>query len=374
MGNTNRRGFIKKASIAAAGLGAGSLLASCGTDEQKSAQGAAPVNTGKTYEWKMVTAWPPHFPILGTGAERVAKRIEEMSGGRIKIHVYGGGELIPALESFDAVRQGVVQMCHSASYYWAGKSPAAQLFTSVPFGMNTQQTNAWFFNGGGLDLWREVYDSFNLVPFPCGNTGGQMGGWFNKEINSPADLKGLKIRTAGLGAKVYTKAGASAILVAGGEIYTNLERGVIDATDWVGPYHDYQMGFHDIAKYYYYPGWQEPTGVVEMIVNKGAYNQLPGDLKTIVEQACLAENLLSLADFDARNEEYLTKLKSDGTELKRFPESVMKEFKQISEEVITELTAQDAMSKKVYDSYKSFQNEISKWNNVNEHNYGAAKS
>jgi TRAP-type mannitol/chloroaromatic compound transport system substrate-binding protein len=239
MNSINRKDFLKKTVIAAAG--GSTLLAGCAKAENS--QGAANINLGKTFEWRMVTTWPPHFPILGEGADKIAKMIGTMSGGRLKIQVYGGGELVPALESFDAVSAGTAHMGHSASYYWAGKAPASQLFTSVPFGMNTQQTYAWILYGGGLQLWEELYSPFNLIPLPGGNTGCQMGGWFNKEINSVADLKGLRMRIPGIGGKIITKAGGSAVLSPGGEIYTNLERGVIDATDWVGPFHDWKWDF-----------------------------------------------------------------------------------------------------------------------------------
>ena len=197
----------------------------------------------------MVTTWPPNFPILGEGCKLMADWVEKMSGGRLKIQVFGGGELVPPLEAFDAVSSGSVELANGASYYWAGKVPSAQFFATVPFGMNAQQMNGWILSGGGQELWDEVYAPFNVKGYPAGNTGVQMGGWFNKEINSLDDLKGLKMRIPGLGGKVINKAGATAVNVAGGEIYTNLERGVIDATEWIGPFHDYKMGFHKIAKY-----------------------------------------------------------------------------------------------------------------------------
>ena len=219
--------------------------------------------TGQSYKWKMVTTWPPNFPVLGEACGLYADLVRTLSGGRIDIKVYGGGELVPPFESFDAVRSGAAEMGSGAAYYWAGKIPAAQFFASVPFGMNAQQLNAWMLTGGGMELWRELYRSFGLEPIVGGNTGVQMGGWFNREINSLDDLKGLKMRMPGLGGKVLERAGGTPVLLPGADLYTGLERGIIDATEWIGPYHDYKMGFHQIAKYYYAPGWHETGTILE---------------------------------------------------------------------------------------------------------------
>ncbi len=318
----------------------------------------------------MVTTWPPHFPVLGEGADLIAKWIGEMSGGRLQIQVYGGGELVPALEVFDAVSVGTAQMGHGASYYWAGKAPASQFFASVPFGMNAQQMNAWIYSGGGLELWEELYSQFNLIPMPAGNTGVQMGGWFNRAINTPDDLKGLKMRIPGLGGKVIAKAGGSAILSAGGEIYTNLERGVIDATEWIGPYHDYLMGFHKIAKYYYYPGWHEPGSVLELMVNKSAFEGLPKDLQEIVRSAAYRANTWILSEFEAKNNQYLQEIMNEkGVEVRKFPDNVLGALKKYSREVIDELTTNDAMSKKVYHSFRKFRKNITQWSDISERIY-----
>lgn len=350
-----RRDFLKKTAITA---GAVANL------------GAPAVHARKTFRAKMVTTWPPNFPVLGEGANLLAKWVEEMSEGRLRIRVYGGGELVPPLEAFDAVRQGLVDMGHGASYYWAGKVPAAQFFSAVPFGMNAQQMNAWIYRGGGLKLWEEVYAPFNLIPMPAGNTGVQMGGWFNKEIKSIADIKGLKMRIPGLGGKVISKAGGAAILSPGGEIYTNLERGVIDATEWVGPYHDYLMGFYKIAKYYYYPGWHEPGTVLELIVNRRFFERLPKDLQEIVRTAAYRSNLWILSEFESKNNLYLKKLlKEHKVRLKRFPEDVLKAFKRYTEEVLEELVSADPLSKKVYRSFKSFQKDVLEWAKVSEMAY-----
>lgn len=353
-----RREFLHKAVLTTTAASASFVL------------NAPAAHAKKTFRWKMVTTWPPHFPVLGEGAELFAKWVGELSDGRLTIQVYGGGELVPPLEAFDAVSQGTVEMGHGASYYWAGKSPATQFFTSIPFGMNAQQMNAWIYSGGGLELWNEVYAPFNLVPFPAGNTGVQMGGWFNREIHSIKDIKGLKMRMPGLGGKVIAKAGGTAVLSAGGEIYTNLERGVIDATEWVGPYHDYLMGFYKAAKFYYYPGWHEPGSVLELFVNKGAYEKLPADLKRAVQTAAARSNTWMLSEFESKNNTYLQKLlKEEKVNLKKFPDDVLTSFKQYAKEVIDEVTSEDPMSKKVYGSFSSFQKDIAQWAKVSEAAY-----
>ncbi|MFT6654556.1 MAG: TRAP-type mannitol/chloroaromatic compound transport system substrate-binding protein, partial [Marinomonas primoryensis] len=238
-----------------AGLLALSLVA-CGGSE-KAEDTAKIEKKAETIHWKMVTTWPKNFPGLGTGAEALAKNIKAMSNGRLDIKVYAAGELVPALEVFDTVSRGTAEMGHAASYYWKGKVPAAQFFTTVPFGLTALEFNAWIEYGGGLKLWEEIYAPFNLIPMPAGNPGVQMGGWFNKEINSLADFQGLKMRMPGLGGEVLKKVGASPINLPGSEIFTALQTGTIDATEWVGPYNDLAFGLYKAAKYYYYPGWHE---------------------------------------------------------------------------------------------------------------------
>lgn len=258
-------------------------------------------------------------------------------------------------------------MGHGASYYWAGKIPASQFFTSVPFGMNAQQMYAWIYGGDGLQLWEEIYEDVNLVPMAAGNTGVQMGGWFNKEINSVADWQGLKMRLPGLGGKAIAEIGGSAELLPGGELYTSLERGVIDATEWVGPYHDEIMGFQKVAKYYYYPGWHEPGSVLELIINREAWESLPGDLQMIVRRAADAQNPWMLAQFDARNNGALQKLiTEDGVTLRPFPEEVMTALREASLAVIEDVAANDAMSGKVWASFDAFQKGVADWGAVSE--------
>lgn len=361
----DKRKFLKKAGFAAITGFAGGLSA-CAPGGEKQSVGSN-INFNRTIRWKMTTTWPPNFPVVGEGCRMLADWVKKMSGGRMEITVFGGGELIPALEGFDAVSNGAVEMNHGAAYYWAGKLPAAQFFAAVPFGMNAQQMGSWIISGGGQKLWEELYDPYNLLPVICGNTGVQMGGWFNKEIVTMEDLNGLKMRIPGLGGKVLAKAGGTPMLVSGGEIYTNLERGVIDATEWIGPYHDYSMGFHQVAKYYYYPGWHEPGPVLEMIINKSKFRELPEDLQEIVKTACHRLNRWMMAEFDAKNGIYLKKLvQEENVTLKKFPKEVLEGLKVASKEALDELCERDPSSKKVYDAFIDFKENVSSWMDVSE--------
>ncbi len=361
----NRRKFIKTAGLVAA-AGTTGLISSC--EDQKAVTDAPNINFNKTFKWKMATTWPPNFPVLGEGCKLLAKWVNEMSGGRLSIDVYGGGELIPSLECFDAASHGAVEMASGSGYYWAGKIPSAQFFSSVPFGLTAQQINAWILNGGGLKLWEEIYEPFNLIPLPGGNTGQQAGGWYNKEINSIEDYNGLKIRMPGIGGKIVNKVGGTSVLVAGGELYTNLERGVIDATEWIGPYHDYKMGFHKVAKHYYFPGWHELGTVLEMTMNKDKFNELPRDLQEILIAANHRLNQWMLLEFETQNAIYLQKMIEEEVDIRQFPVEVLEKMKAISEEVILELVESDDKSKKIFEHYSAFEKKARKWNEVSTKN------
>ncbi len=343
---------------------AGALaLTGCAAKQQDCAAG----DSGRSFTWKMVTTWPPNFPGLGTGVLRLATFIEEASGGRLRIKVYAAGELVPPFEVFDTVSRGTVEMGHGAAYYWKGKSEAAQFFTAMPFGMNTLEMNGWLYYGGGMELYRELYAGFNLRPFPAGNTGVQMGGWFNKEINSLADLHGLKMRIPGWGGEVLKRAGGTPVNLPGAEIFTALQTGSVDATEWIGPYNDVAFGLHKAAKYYYYPGWQEPGPVLECIVNQQAFDELPKDLQTIVELACSAINDQMTAEFTARNAQSLEKLDKEGeVEIRRFPDDVMKQLRALTGEVVDELIARDPVAAKIYDSFSSFKETVGAWTEISE--------
>ncbi|WPP53607.1 TRAP transporter substrate-binding protein [Catalinimonas niigatensis] len=365
---STRRKFLRNTLTAAAAV---PVLAqtSCTSSSQKQPQ-APYINFNSTFRWKMVTTWPPNFPILGEGCNKFAQWVKEMSGGRMEIIVYGGGELVPALEVFDAVSNGAIELGHGAAYYWSGKIPAAQFFATVPFGMNAQQTNAWLLSGGGLELWQETYAPFNLLPFAAGNTGMQMGGWFNKEINTAQDIQGLKMRIPGIGGKVFNRAGGTSVLVAGGEIYTNLERGVIDATEWIGPFHDYQMGFYNVARYYYYPGWQEPGTALELFANKEKFETLPSDLQAIITTCIQRLSMWTFSQSELMNSLYAHKLKvEEKVDFRKFPDEVLAVFRRYSEEIVNEMTNKDTASHKAYASYKKFQDQFNDYAQYNEKIY-----
>ncbi|MFL0811011.1 MAG: TRAP transporter substrate-binding protein [Agarilytica sp.] len=324
----------------------------------------------QVFRWKMVTTWPKRFPGLGLAPENFVELVREMSGGRLIIEVYGANEIVPALGVFGAVSSGSVEMGHSAAYYWKGKILAAPFFTSVPFGMNVQEVNGWLNYGGGMELWREIYEPYNLIPFPGGNTGVQMGGWFNTEINSIDDLHGLKMRLPGLGGEVITKAGGIAVNIPGGELYTSLQSGVIDATEWVGPYNDLAFGFQEIAKYYYYPGWHEPGPVLEFIVNKDVYNKLPKDLQSIIEVATRAINQDMLDEYTARNNSALMELANKHkVDVRRFPDDVLQRLEEETWLLYDELAEKDKQFAKVFESYRNFMKNVSVYHTYSEEAY-----
>jgi TRAP-type mannitol/chloroaromatic compound transport system substrate-binding protein len=335
------------------GLAATAGLAACSKRDQGSSAPAS--RSAETFEWSIATAWPPKYPGLGIAVNNLAERIEAASAGRLKLKVYAAGELVPAFEAFDAASRGTVEMGHDAAYYHKGKVPAAQFMTAIPFGMNFMEMNAWLYYGGGLDLWRELYESFNLVPFPCGNTGVQMGGWFNKQINSIADLKGLKMRIPGLGGEVLRRAGGTPVTLPASEIFTSLQTGAIDATEWVGPYNDLTLGLHTVARYYYYPGWQEPAPALQAYVNRQAWDSLPPDLQAIIEISCQAVTTDMQAEYAHGNAVALEQLTANpDVELRQFPDDVLQYLKSIAKEIVEAMAADDPMAAKIYASWSSF--------------------
>ena len=345
------------------------VLSACNKDCEPQA-GATGAEPAKTFKWKLVTSWPKNFPGLGTAPERFAEQVEQLSGGRLTIKVYGAGELVPALQVFDAVSQGTAEMGHSGAYYWKGKASAAQFFTSVPFGLTAQEMNGWIQYGGGQALWEEVYAPFNLLPLPGGNTGVQMGGWFNKEINSVDDLKGLKMRIPGLGGEVLARAGGTPVTLPGGEIFTSLQTGTIDATEWVGPYNDLAFGLYKVAEHYYYPGWHEPGSMMEFTINKDAFAELPADLQAIVRITAKAINEDMLAEYTTRNQAALIELKEKhGVDVREFPADVLKKLQTLSDEVVAEVAGADPLSQKVYDSYKAYRDQVKAYHAVSEQAY-----
>ena len=328
----------------------------------------------EVFEWKMVTTWPKNFPGLGTTPERFAEWVNEASDGRLHIEVYGAGEIVPAMQVFAAVSEGAAEMGHGAAYYWTGRMPVAPFFTTVPFGMTAQEMNAWLYHGGGIELWAQAYAPHGVIPLAGGNTGVQMAGWFNREINSMADLKGLVMRIPGLAGEVFTRAGGTAKRLPGGEIFTSLQTGVIDATEWVGPYNDLSLGLHKVGKYYYYPGWHEPGPTIELLVNQKAWDNLPPDLQEIVRLAARASNQDMLDEYTALNNRALKTLVEDhGVQLRRLPDDVLAELKRLSLELLDERAAADPMVAKVYASYRQFADQVRDYHHISEQAYLEAR-
>lgn len=321
------------------------------------------------YRWRMPTTWTPALDVMQGSAQRLARMVGEMSGGRLTIEVFPAGQIVPPLGVFDACSKGTVEAFMGASYYWAAKDPAVQWFTSVPFGMNPGGMASWYYNGGGLALWEETYAAFNLVPRPGPATGQQMAGWFRKQINTLADFKGLKMRIPGLGGRVVARAGGTVVLTPGGEIYGALERGVIDATEWVGPHDDMQLGLHRAAPYYYYPGWHEPATTLEFAFNKKAYDSLPADLKRILDFAVMSVSVLGLSEYEAKNAIALEKLKNGfkgKVQLKPLPAAVLRDLQKLAVNVVREEGEKSPMARKVYASFTKFQKELGGWREVSE--------
>lgn len=350
----------------------GGLLVAAGAAGATAVAGAPNVIAQPKYQWRMVTTWPKGLATLHGGAVRFAESVDRLTDGRLKIEVFAGGELVPPLGTFDAVHSGTVQAGNAASYYWAGKSPAMQWFCAVPFGLSAQGMNAWFYDGGGLKLWEEVYAPFGLVPRPCGNTGIQMAGWFKKKINGMDDFKGLKMRIPGLGGKVVAKAGGTVVLLAGGDIFPALERGTIDATEWVGPEDDMKLGLHNAARYHYFPGWHEPGTVIESFFSKKAYDALPADIKAALDHASEANNVRMLSDYNVKNAQGLEKLRTEfkgRIEILPLPAEVMKGLKPLADATLEEEAAKDATAAKVHEAFKQFRTLYNEWDKVSEGPY-----
>ncbi len=314
---------------------------------------------------KIALSWPKTLPIMGDGILYFAKRVEELSGGSLKIKVYGANELVPALQVFDACRNGLIDGFHSGPYYWKGKNPAFSLFTAYPFGMIADEMMAWLDFGGGMEVWRELYAKYNLIPFKGGNTGNQMGGWFRKPIKSLKDLKGLKMRIPGLGGEVMAALGVKPVNIPAGELYTSLERGVIDATEWVGPALDIKMGFYKVAKYYY-SGWHEPGTNLELTFNKRKFERLSKEHKAIIETAANEMNARMLAEFQYRNGMALKQIMNGkyGVKLCEFPKDVNEAAKKAIKKILEENANKNRDFAKVYENIQQFFPDTRKWTDV----------
>ncbi len=323
---------------------------------------------------KMVTTWPKNFPGLGTGAERLARRVEAMSRGAIRIDVYAAGELVPALQAFDAVAQGKADLYHAAEYYWQGRSLAFNFFAAVPMGLAARELNAWVYFGGGQELWDELSARFGVKAMLAGNTGPQMGGWFKKPIRSLADLKGLRIRMPGLGGEVMKRLGATPVTKAGGELFQALDQGNIDATEWVGPWNDMAFAFHTIAKYYYYPGFHEPGTGLSLGVNLDLWKGLSPAERAVIGDAAMAENLTMHAEFEHENAIALERLRREtDVTIAPFPEEVQQAMARASAKVLEAVAAGDPFTARVYNSFQNARRRAMAWGEVSEIAFAKAR-
>jgi TRAP-type mannitol/chloroaromatic compound transport system substrate-binding protein len=323
---------------------------------------------------KLVTTWPKNFPGLGMSPERIAERVTQMTDGALTIKVLAAGEFVGAFEAYDAVSTGAAEMYHGAEYYWQGKSKAFNFFTTVPFGMTSRETQAWIYHGGGQKLWDELSAKFNIRSFMAGNTGNQMGGWFNKEINTLDDFNGLKMRMPGLGGEVLRRMGASAIALPGGEIYSSLQSGAIDATEWVGPWNDLTFGFHEIAKYYYYPGFHEPGAQIAAGINLDVWESLSPSHQMIIQQACAAENDSGSAEYYFQDQKALRALtEQHGVQLRVFSDEILAEMARLSGIVVREAAESDPFTQRVLESFSAARKAAMEIGAVNVEPYYAAR-
>ena len=349
-----RRSFLKKASI---GLAAGAVAM------------PAIAQNAPTIKWRLASSFPKSLDTIYGAAEVMAKRVSEATGGKFQIQVFAAGEIVPGPAVFDAVKDSTVEMAHTASYYFFGKDPTYAFDCAIPFGMNNRQMDAWYRHGNGTKLMGEFFAKSNIVAIPCGNTGVQMGGWFRKEIKTVADLKGLKMRIGGFAGAVLSKLGAVPQQIPGGDIYPALEKGTIDAAEWVGPYDDQKLGFNKVAKFYYYPGWWEGGPQISAYVDAKKFAELPKEYQAILQLACADAHVDMMSKYDAKNPTALKQLVGSGTVLKPFPKEIMDACYKAAMEVYAETSEKNAEFKKVYDDYKKFMDDQNLWFRVAESSY-----
>ena len=357
----NRRKFLARGAVGAVTAAA-------------AAQAVAQAPALPNVRWRCASSFPKSLDTIYGGAEVVAKRVEQITGGKFQIRAFAAGEIVPAFGVVDALQQGTIECSHTASYYFVGKNKAFAFDTTLPFGMNQREQNAWIYYGGGQDLVREFFKDFGFISFPAGNTGAQMGGWWRKPVTKVADLKGVKMRIAGLGGEVMARLGVTTVNLPGAELFTALQSGAIDATEWVGPYNDLAFGLHRVSKYCYYPGWQEPGPTLECMIHKPAFDALPEDLKAVVENCCRAVNDSMLAEYTARNQRALVTLRDEHqVDFRPLPPDVLAALKQASREVLEEAAAKDPFTRKVYDSMRAFQDGAQAWHALSEKAWYAAR-
>ena len=368
-----RRSFLKKAGAGIA-VGAAAGMAACGKSEQTAAPATTPaapaVHTGlPAVQWRMTSSFPKSIDTLYGSSELLANRLREITGGKFDIRIFPAGEIVPGLQALDAVSSGTVECAHSPTYFYIGKDPTLGLGTGIPFGLNARQQHSWWYFGGGEQIVNGVLDRLNAYSIPCGNSGCQMGGFFRNELKSIDDLKGLKFRIGGMGGAVLSKLGVVPTQIAPGDVYPALERGAIDAAEFVGPYDDEKLGFIRVAKYYYYPGWWEGGAMLHLIIGKDAWNKLPKHYQAIVQNACEAANNWMLAKYDFVNPGGLRRLVAQGAQLRGFPLPVMEAALKAAEEYYAETGAKSPDFRKGYDSMVTFRGENLLWWQIAELSY-----
>ncbi|MGE5203800.1 MAG: TRAP transporter substrate-binding protein [Acidobacteriota bacterium] len=349
-----RRSFLKAGGV---GLAASAIAA------------PAIAQTAPEIKWRLAASWPKSLDTLFGGAEYVAKRVAEITDNKFQIRAFAGGEIVPALQVLDAVQNNTVELGHTASYYYVGKDPTFTFDTTVPFGLNARQQNAWMWHGGGQALLREFFKDYNVYPIAAGNTGAQMGGWFNKEIKTVEDLKGLKFRIGGWAGSILVKLGVVPQVIAGGDIYPALEKGTIDAAEWVGPYDDEKLGFYKVTKFYYYPGWWEGNAQLSLYVNLEQWNKLPKTYQAALETASAEAHNWMIGKYDADSPAALRRLVANGTKLTQFPQPVLEACYNAANELYDETSAKNAKFKKIYDSWKPFRAEQELWFQFAEYSF-----
>ena len=356
-----RRSFLKGAGTVGAGIAAGATLGP--------AIAQSGTQSGPEVRWRLASSFPKSLDTIYGAAETIARTVSEATDGKFQIQVFAGGELVPPFGVVDAVQNATVECAHTAGYYFFGKDPTFAFCCAVPFGLNARQQSAWMSQGGGLELMRDFLKDYNIINFPSGNTGAQMGGFFRKEINSVDDLKGLKLRVGGFAGTVLARLGAVPQQIAGGDIYPSLEKGTIDAAEWVGPYDDEKLGLAKVAKYYYYPGWWEGGPEMDLFVNADAYAALPKEYQTILAAACAAANADMLARYDVGNPKALRRLVAAGVQLRPFSREIMNAAWKAANEVYAETAEKNPRFKKVYEPWKAFRDEQVLWFRVAEQNF-----
>jgi len=331
-------------------------------------------------KWRCASSFPKSLDTIFGAAELISRKVAAATDDKFQIRIFASGEIVPGLQVLDAVQANTVECGHTASYYYVGKDPTLAFETTVPFGLNTRQQMAWMYQGGGIELFREFFKDYNIHQFPAGQTGAQMGGWFRKEIKTVQDLNGLKFRIAGIAGQVLTKLGVVPQQIAGGDIYPALEKGTIDAAEWVGPYDDEKLGFYKVAKYYYYPGWWEGCAQLSLYVNSQQFQSLPKSYQAILESACAEANAWMLAKYDIQNTAALRRLVANGTVLRPYTREIMEAAYKATFELYDEIAAQNPKFKKIYDAWKPLRDDEYLWFRVSEHtfdtfvyNYSAAR-